>query len=37
MYQLFAFNVIIILMDITLLGLEFANLYIVETVLKGVI
>lgn len=37
MYQLFAINVIIILMDITLLGVEFANLYIVESVLKGVI
>jgi hypothetical protein len=37
MYQLFSINVIIIAMDITLLGVEFANLYIVETILKGVI
>lgn len=37
MYQLFAINVVIIAMDIFLLGVEFANLYVVETSLKGVI
>ena len=37
MYQLFAVNIIIIAMDIALLGVEFANLYIIETFLKGVI
>ena len=37
MYQLFIINIIIIAMDIALLGVEFANLYIVETILKGVI
>lgn len=37
MYQLFAINIIIIAMDVALLGVEFANLYIIETILKGVI
>lgn len=37
MYQLFIINIIIIAMDIALLGVEFANLYIIETILKGVI
>jgi hypothetical protein len=37
MYQLFVINIIIIAMDIALLGVEFANLYIIETILKGVI
>lgn len=37
MYQLFVINIIIIAMDIALVGVEFANLYIIETILKGVI
>jgi hypothetical protein len=37
MYQLIAINAIIIAMDIALLGVEFANLYLVETTLKGVV
>lgn len=37
MYQLLAINVIIILMDLALLGVEFANLYLIETTLKGVV
>jgi hypothetical protein len=37
MYQLLAINVIIIIMDLALLGVEFANLYIIETTLKGVV
>lgn len=37
MYQLFAINIIIIAMDCALLGVEFANLYIIETTLKGVV
>jgi hypothetical protein len=37
MYQLLAINVIIIIMDLALLGVEFANLYLVETTLKGVV
>lgn len=37
MYQLFAVNIIIIAMDIALVAVEFANLYIIETFLKGVI
>ncbi|KAF2263597.1 hypothetical protein CC78DRAFT_269167 [Lojkania enalia] len=37
MYQLLAINVIIIMMDCALLGVEFANLYIIETTLKGVV
>jgi hypothetical protein len=37
MYQLLAINVIIIIMDLALLGVEFANLYLIETTLKGVV
>jgi hypothetical protein len=37
MYQILAINVIIILMDLALLGVEFANLYLIETTLKGVV
>jgi hypothetical protein len=37
MYQLLAVNVIIISMDIALLAVEFANLYLIETTLKGVV
>lgn len=37
MYQLLTINVIIILMDLALLGVEFANLYLIETTLKGVV
>lgn len=37
MYQLLAINVIIITMDLALLGVEFANLYLIETTLKGVV
>ncbi|KAI8935717.1 hypothetical protein NX059_007238 [Plenodomus lindquistii] len=37
MYQLLAINVIIISMDIALLAVEFANLYLIETTLKGVV
>lgn len=37
MYQLLAINVIIITMDLALLGLEFANFYLVETTLKGAV
>lgn len=37
MYQLLAINVIIISMDLALLGVEFANLYLIETTLKGVV
>lgn len=37
MYQLLALNVIIIAMDLALLGVAFANLYLVETTLKGVV
>jgi uncharacterized membrane protein YciS (DUF1049 family) len=37
MYQLLAINVVIIIMDLALLGVEFANLYIIETTLKGVV
>lgn len=37
MYQLLAINVIIIAMDIALLAVEFANLYLIETTLKGVV
>lgn len=35
MYQLIAINVLIIIMDLGLLGLEAASLYILETVFKG--
>ncbi|KAF1942731.1 hypothetical protein EJ02DRAFT_344798 [Clathrospora elynae] len=37
MYQLLAINVLIIIMDLALLGVVFANLYIIETTLKGVV
>ncbi|KAL5410954.1 hypothetical protein PMIN04_010446 [Paraphaeosphaeria minitans] len=37
MYQLLAINTIIIAMDVALLAVEFANLYLVETTLKGVV
>ncbi|KAF2112838.1 hypothetical protein BDV96DRAFT_648476 [Lophiotrema nucula] len=37
MYQLLAINAIIIAMDIALLAVEFANLYLIETTLKGVV
>lgn len=37
MYQILAINVIIIVMDLALLGAEFANLYLIETTLKGVV
>lgn len=37
MYQILAINVIIILMDLALLGTAFANLYLIETTLKGVV
>lgn len=37
MYQLLAINVIIIMMDLALLGVEFANLYVIETTFKGVV
>lgn len=37
MYQLLAINVLIIMMDLALLGVEFANLYLIETTLKGVV
>ncbi|ORY12103.1 hypothetical protein BCR34DRAFT_663998 [Clohesyomyces aquaticus] len=37
MYQLLAINAIIIVMDCALLAVEFANLYIIETTLKGVV
>ncbi|ETN44634.1 uncharacterized protein HMPREF1541_10304 [Cyphellophora europaea CBS 101466] len=35
MYQLIAINVLIIIMDLGLLGLEAASLYILETIFKG--
>jgi hypothetical protein len=37
MYQLLSINLLIIIMDIGLLVVEFLNLYIIETTLKGVI
>ncbi|KAK1914745.1 hypothetical protein P3342_010734 [Pyrenophora teres f. teres] len=37
MYQLLAINILIITMDLALLATEFANLYIIETTLKGVV
>ncbi|KAF2624391.1 hypothetical protein BU25DRAFT_348163 [Macroventuria anomochaeta] len=37
MYQILAINIIIIIMDLALLGVEFANLYLIETTLKGVV
>jgi hypothetical protein len=37
MYQLFFINVVIIPMDLGLIGLEYANLYLLETSIKGLI
>lgn len=37
MWQLMAVNIIIIIMDVGLLGLEAASLYLLETLVKGVI
>jgi hypothetical protein len=37
LYQLFYINMIIIMMDLSLLGLEYANLYILEIVIKGMV
>jgi hypothetical protein len=37
LYQLFTINVLIIFMDVALLGVEFANLYIIEATFKGVV
>lgn len=37
LYELFYINMIIILMDLSLLGLEYANLYILEIVIKGAV
>lgn len=37
MYQLIAINLIIILMDIALLVVEYKNIYVIETTLKGAI
>jgi len=37
MYQLLAINILIIIMDLALLATEFANLYLIETTLKGVV
>jgi hypothetical protein len=37
LYQLFCINLIIIPMDLGLLGLEYANLYILETSIKGLL
>ena len=37
MYELFLINIFIICMDIALVGVEFANYYIIETILKGAI
>lgn len=37
MYQLLAINVLIIIMDLALVGTEFANLYLIETTLKGAV
>jgi hypothetical protein len=37
MYQLITINVVIIVMDLGLLGIECASLYILETLVKGVI
>src|SRR5439155_20738077 len=35
MYQLLSINLIIILMDLGLLAVEYANMYVVETTIKG--
>lgn len=37
MYQLITINVVIIIMDLGLLGIECASLYILETLVKGVV
>jgi hypothetical protein len=37
LYELFYINMIIIMMDLSLLGLEYANLYILEIVIKGMV
>ena len=37
MYQLLAINVLIIILDLALLTLEFANQYLIQTTLKGVV
>ena len=37
LHELFYINMIIILMDLSLLGLEYANLYILEIVVKGMV
>ncbi|CBX97122.1 hypothetical protein IAQ61_007938 [Plenodomus lingam] len=37
MYQLLVINIIIISMDLALLGVAFASLYLIETTLKGVV
>lgn len=37
MYQLLAINVLIILLDLGLLGIELANLYLLQTTLKGAV
>lgn len=37
LYELFCINLIIIVMDLSLLGLEYANLYILEIVIKGMV
>ena len=37
MYQLITVNVLIVVMDVALLGFEFANLYIIEASFKGVV
>ncbi|KAJ9655662.1 hypothetical protein H2201_008757 [Coniosporium apollinis] len=36
MHQLLFINVVIIIMDIALLGMEYASLYLLETIVKGV-
>ncbi|KAF2133924.1 hypothetical protein P153DRAFT_280794 [Dothidotthia symphoricarpi CBS 119687] len=37
MYQLLAINVLIIILDLSILSVEFANLYLIETSLKGAV
>jgi hypothetical protein len=37
LYELFYINMIIIMMDLSLLGLEYANLYVLETAIKGMV
>ena len=36
-YELFYINMLIIMMDLSLLGLEYANLYILEIIIKGAV